>query len=70
VLTHDQVFNDPQIKAREMVVEVEHPVAGRSKTLGVTVKLSDTPGSVRRPAPLLGEHTAEIMADLAASGRE
>jgi crotonobetainyl-CoA:carnitine CoA-transferase CaiB-like acyl-CoA transferase len=50
-----------------MVTEVVHPVAGRTKTLGVTVKLSDTPGSIRRPAPLHGEHTAEIMAELAAA---
>jgi crotonobetainyl-CoA:carnitine CoA-transferase CaiB-like acyl-CoA transferase len=67
VLTHDQVFTDPQIIAREMVTEVVHPVAGRTKTLGVTVKLSDTPGSIRRPAPLHGEHTAEILAELAAA---
>jgi crotonobetainyl-CoA:carnitine CoA-transferase CaiB-like acyl-CoA transferase len=66
VLTHDEVFSDPQILAREMVVEVDHPKAGRGKTLGVTIKLSDTPGSIRRPAPLLGEHSEEILAELAA----
>jgi CoA:oxalate CoA-transferase len=60
------VFSDPQILAREMVVEVDHPKAGRGKTLGVTIKLSDTPGSIRRPAPLLGEHSEEILAELAA----
>jgi crotonobetainyl-CoA:carnitine CoA-transferase CaiB-like acyl-CoA transferase len=66
VLTHDQVFSDPQIVAREMVTEIEHPRAGRSKTLGITVKMSETPGSIRRPAPLHGEHTGEILAELAA----
>jgi len=50
--------------AREMVVEVDHPAAGRHRTLGTPIKLSDTPGSVRRPAPMLGEHTEEILAEL------
>jgi crotonobetainyl-CoA:carnitine CoA-transferase CaiB-like acyl-CoA transferase len=66
VLTHDQVFSDPQIIAREMVTEIDHPRAGRGKTLGVTIKLSETPATIRRPAPLHGEHTAEILAELAA----
>src|SRR5579883_1186322 len=64
VLTHDQTFRDPQILARDMVTEVTHPAAGRMQTLGVTVKLSETPGAIRRPAPLLGEHTAEVLREL------
>ena len=56
-----QVFEDPQTRAREMMIEVDHPVEGRVPALGIPVKLSDTPGSVRRPAPLLGEHTAEVL---------
>ena len=64
VLTHDQILSDPQILAREMVTEVTHPTAGRMKTLGVTVKLSDTPGSIRRPAPRVGEHTQEVLSEL------
>ncbi len=63
VLNHVQALSDPQTLAREMVTEVEHPRAGRMKTLGVHIKLSATPGSVRRPAPLLGEHTGEVLAD-------
>ncbi|MDR1276278.1 MAG: CoA transferase [Candidatus Accumulibacter sp.] len=59
--TVDKIVNDPQVKAREMIVEVEHPVAGRLKMPGVPVKLSLTPGAVGGPAPLLGEHTAEIL---------
>ena len=60
---HDygQVVADPHTLAREMVVEVEHPVEGVVRALGVPVKLSETPGAVRRPAPLLGEHTAEVL---------
>jgi len=60
VLHFDEVFEDPHMLAREMVVETEHPVTGRFRTLGVSVKLSETPGSVRRPAPRLGEHSAEL----------
>ncbi len=64
VMNHAEVFADPQIRAREMVVEVDHPSAGRGRTLGIPVKLSETPGAVRRPAPRLGEHTAEVLAEL------
>jgi crotonobetainyl-CoA:carnitine CoA-transferase CaiB-like acyl-CoA transferase len=60
VLHHDEVFADPQVLARGMVVEVEHAKAGRQKTLGVPVKLSATPGGVRRAAPVLGQHDDEI----------
>jgi crotonobetainyl-CoA:carnitine CoA-transferase CaiB-like acyl-CoA transferase len=56
-----QVFEDPHTQAREMEVRLEHPVEGRISALGIPVKLSDTPGSIRRPAPLLGEHTAEVL---------
>ncbi|MGD0431552.1 MAG: CoA transferase [Acetobacteraceae bacterium] len=61
VMHYDEVFTDPHILARDMVARTEHPVTGTFHTLGVTVKLSDTPGSVRLPAPRLGEHTAEIL---------
>ena len=47
-----------------MVVETDHPQAGRVKMLGIPVKLSATPGSVRRPPPMLGEHTGEVLAEL------
>jgi crotonobetainyl-CoA:carnitine CoA-transferase CaiB-like acyl-CoA transferase len=58
---YDEVFTDPHILAREMVARTEHPITGTFHTLGVTVKLSDTPGSVRLPAPRLGEHTEEVL---------
>ena len=61
VLHYDEVYTDPQILAREMVVETNHPVTGPFRTMGVTVKLSGTPGAVRAPAPRLGEHTGEIL---------
>lgn len=59
-----QVVEDPHTQAREMVVEMEHPEAGTVYGLGIPVKLSGTPGSVRRPAPTLGQHTDEILAEL------
>jgi formyl-CoA transferase len=60
---HDyrQVFEDPHTRAREMEVRLTHPVEGEISALGIPVKLSETPGSVRRAAPLLGEHTAEVL---------
>ena len=61
---------DPQVAAHEMVLEVEHPRAGRMKTLGAPIKFSETPGSVRRPAPLLGEHTREVLTQLGYSGAQ
>ena len=63
VLHYDEVFTDPHILARGMVARTDHPVTGPFHTLGVPVKLSATPGSVRLPAPRLGEHTAEILAE-------
>ncbi len=60
MLHHDEVFADPQILARGMVAEVEHAKAGKQKTLGVPIKMSATPGGVRRAAPTLGQHDAEL----------
>ncbi len=65
-----QVYDDPQVKAREMIVEVDHPVAGRVKNIGVPVKLSETPGSVRVAAPTLGQHTDEILREIGCSADE
>ena len=60
---HDyaQVVADPQTLAREMVVELEHPVEGTVQALGMPLKLSATPGEIRRAAPLLGQHTEEVL---------
>ena len=55
---------DEQVRARGMVVEVDHPRAGRVKALGHPIKFSETAGDMRRPAPLLGEHTREVLAEL------
>jgi formyl-CoA transferase len=58
---YSQVFQDPQVIARELVVDVEHPTLGAMKALGSPIKLSATPADVRRRAPLLGEHTNEVL---------
>jgi crotonobetainyl-CoA:carnitine CoA-transferase CaiB-like acyl-CoA transferase len=56
-----QVFADPQVLARELVVETEHPTLGHLRTLGSPIKMSATPPDVSRRAPLLGEHTHEVL---------
>jgi crotonobetainyl-CoA:carnitine CoA-transferase CaiB-like acyl-CoA transferase len=61
---YSQVFEDPQVIARELVVDVEHPTLGAIRALGSPIKLSATPPDVRRRAPLLGEHTNEILEKL------
>src|SRR5262245_62088606 len=60
----EEVFADPAVAAREMVVAVDHPTIGALRVPGIPYKLSGTPGSIRRPPPLLGEHTAEVLAEL------
>ena len=57
----DKVVSDPQVIARDMIVEVDHPVAGKFKMPGIPIKLSDTPGAIKMPAPTLGQHTEEIL---------
>ena len=63
VMNHVEVFNDPQTLHREMVVETQHSKLGKTKTIGVPVKLSKTPASIRKGAPLLGEHNQEVLSD-------
>jgi len=57
-----ELFGDPQLRARDMVASVQHETIGSMDVLGVPVKLSATPGSVRTPPPRLGEHTAAVLA--------
>jgi crotonobetainyl-CoA:carnitine CoA-transferase CaiB-like acyl-CoA transferase len=60
-----EALSDPQILAREMVQSVEHATAGMLKVVGVPIKLSETPGSVRTAPPTLGQHTTSILRELA-----
>ncbi|MBJ7596604.1 MAG: CoA transferase [Candidatus Nephthysia bennettiae] len=57
----EQVYKDEHVLARQMLVEVDHPRAGRVKDIGIPVKLSATPGGIHRPAPVLGQHTEEVL---------
>src|SRR5204863_1663872 len=54
---------DPQINHRRMVVDVEHPTHGRVRQIGIAIKLSDTPGTIRSAAPLPSEHTDHVLKD-------
>ena len=60
----DEVFEDPQAKHLGLVAEVEQPGYGRARMLAFPVRASATPAAIRRPAPLLGEHTAEVLGEL------
>jgi crotonobetainyl-CoA:carnitine CoA-transferase CaiB-like acyl-CoA transferase len=64
------MLGDPQVAARDMVIEVEHPRAGRTRAIGMPIKFSDGGGSVTRPAPLLGQHSREILDGLCYSAAE
>ena len=68
--TYADVMADPHVLARELVVDTEHPTLGRIKTLGTPVKLSDTPLIPGRPAPLLGQHTDEVLGGVGFSAEE
>jgi formyl-CoA transferase/CoA:oxalate CoA-transferase len=59
--TIDRVVDHPQVAARGALLECEHPVAGRVRVVGPPARLSDTPGDVRLPAPLLGQHTDQVL---------
>jgi crotonobetainyl-CoA:carnitine CoA-transferase CaiB-like acyl-CoA transferase len=70
VLSVAEMHADPQAQARAMVIETTHPRAGRTKAIGLPIKLSETPGSIRRPAPLFGQHTREVLAETGYTARE
>ncbi len=61
VQTLEEVFADPHVLHRKMVVETKHPLAGRVRQIGIPIKFSETPGEIRTPAPEMGEHTEEIL---------
>ena len=63
VATLADVVANPQLRHRAQIVEVDHPSAGRVPMQGVTIKLSESPASIRRPAPRLGEHTDQVLGE-------
>jgi alpha-methylacyl-CoA racemase len=70
VYSLDEVFSDPQVLHRQMLIEVEDPALGKIKQGGIAPKLSQTPGKVRTLSPLLGEHSQEILRELGYSQKE
>lgn len=68
--TVGEILEDPHIHAREMVVELTHPDYGPLKTLGIPIKLSDTPGAAQTAPPKFGEHNAEVLRALGYSDRD
>jgi len=70
VHTPDEVFSDPQVLHRQMVIEMEHPSLGKVKQIGIAPKLSSTPGKLRTLSPLLGQHTDEVLGELGYSQKE
>lgn len=59
-----EVVNDPQVLENDYIIEVDHPSLGKLKEIGIPVAFSRTPGSIREPAPQLGQHTEEVLVDI------
>ncbi|SDI09580.1 Crotonobetainyl-CoA:carnitine CoA-transferase CaiB [Alteribacillus persepolensis] len=70
VLTAEEMMEDPQIKHRHMIEEVDYPGRVKMKQLGIPIKLSRTEGEIRRPSPRLGEHNNEILRELGYSNEQ
>ncbi|HUF38386.1 MAG TPA: CoA transferase [Anaerolineales bacterium] len=65
-----EVLEHPQTHARDMVIEIDHPLAGPIRLTGIPIKLSETPGEIHSPPPLLGQHTAEVLVQWLGLGPE
>ncbi len=70
IYNYDEALESEQSQARNMVLDIEHPVEGMVKSLGFPVKLSDTPQQIRYPAPLLGQHTQDVLGELGLTADE
>lgn len=70
IYTVDQIFKDPQVLAREMLVDIDHPKCGRIQVTGSPIKLSETPAEITTHPPMLGEHNSSILQEFGFSEEE
>ena len=70
IYNFSEIYDDPHVQARGMEVETDHPTAGRVRNIGIPVKLSETPGSIRRSAPTLGQHADEVLGEFGYADEE
>ncbi|MBI2161467.1 MAG: CoA transferase [Candidatus Rokubacteria bacterium] len=66
----EEMVKDPQINHRQMIVDTQHPTHGRVRQVGIAIKLSDTPGTIRHAAPMPSEHTEQVLQGLGMSAAE
>ncbi len=65
-----ETFDDPQVLHRQMVIDVEHPIAGQIRQIGQPFKFSETPGHIKQSAPYIGQHTEAILMEIGYSESE
>ena len=66
----EQVWEDEQVQARDMDVALEHPKVGGTRNIGLAAKLYGSPGRIHSPAPLMGQHTREVLGESGFGDRE
>ena len=67
---YGEIMQDAHIKARNMVVDMDHPIIGRMKTIGLPLKSTGDLTAIRKPAPWLGQHSAEVLRTLGFAGAD
>ena len=70
VFGYEQALHDPHVLARQMVHDLDHPIIGPMKTLGLPIKSSGALGSIRQPAPWLGQHSRSVLGQLGYSAQD
>ena len=70
VYRYEQTLNDPHVRARDMIVEIDHPIIGPMKTLGLPLKSTGDLTAIRKPAPWLGQHSDEVLRSIGYGGED
>ena len=65
-----ELFDDPQVRANDLVVDFHHPAAGAVSMIGPVIQMAKTPSAVLRPPPTLGQHNEEVLAEIGYSAEE